>query len=216
MAVVSPQRMSTMQGSRTENPSQDAEALASLLAKTMTLHDHLCPRQVLGVRMGMLAGELLGLTLPQTNKRLLAFVETDGCFSDGVGVATGCTMGHRTMRLVDYGKVAATFVDTRTRVAWRIVPSSQARSGAAQYAPEASNRWQAMLLGYQRMKAEELLTWQSVTLTLSLEEIVSKAGLRAHCDVCGEEIINGREVAVHNGTLCRFCAGGEYYQPANQ
>ena len=53
--------------------------------------------------------------LPQTDKRLYTFVETDGCFADGVMVATGCSLGHRTLRLIDYGKVAATFVDTRER-----------------------------------------------------------------------------------------------------
>ena len=57
---------------------------------------------------------LLNLPLPQKDKRLLTFVETDGCFADGVSVATGCWLGRRTMRLVDYGKVAATFVDTHT------------------------------------------------------------------------------------------------------
>ena len=67
--------------------------LTDLLEQTVTLHHHLCPRQVLGVRMGMLAGELLGLELPQTDKRLITFVETDGCFADGVAVATGCTLG---------------------------------------------------------------------------------------------------------------------------
>jgi len=212
MAVVSPQKMGELQQSRTESAPQGAEALASLLAECSKLHDHLCPRQVLGVRMGMLAGELLGLTLPQTNKRLLTFVESDGCFSDGVAIATGCTMGHRTMRLVDYGKVAATFADTRTGVAWRISPHPQVRSNAPRYAPEGRNRWHTMLLGYQRMEVGELLTWQPVTLLQPLEEIVSKAGLRTLCDKCGEEIINAREVVVNKTTLCRSCAGERYYR----
>jgi len=33
--------------------------LASLIARSAALHDHLCPRQVLGVRMGMYAADLL-------------------------------------------------------------------------------------------------------------------------------------------------------------
>jgi formylmethanofuran dehydrogenase subunit E len=87
-------------------------ALNQLLDRSAELHNHLCPRQVLGVRIGMYAGELLGLELPQTDKRLYTFVETDGCFADGVSVAAGCWLGRRTMRLMDYGKVAAVFVDT--------------------------------------------------------------------------------------------------------
>src|SRR5687768_11979454 len=96
---------------------------AELLEKSAESHKHLCPRQILGVRMGLLAGDLLGLELPQKNKRLIVFVETDGCFVDGITVSTGCSMGHRTMRLMDYGKVAATFVDSQSNRAFRIAPS---------------------------------------------------------------------------------------------
>jgi formylmethanofuran dehydrogenase subunit E len=62
--------------------------------------------------MGLHAGQLLQLDLPRTDKRLFVLVETDGCLTDGVAVATGCWFGRRTLRLVDQGKVAATFVDT--------------------------------------------------------------------------------------------------------
>jgi formylmethanofuran dehydrogenase subunit E len=119
--------------------------LTDLLKHTETLHNHLCPRQVLGVRMGMLAGDLLTLDLPQANKRLFTLVETDGCFADGVAVATGCTLGHRTMRLVDFGKSSATFVDTTTENAMRIYPHPESRVVAANWRPQAASRWHAML-----------------------------------------------------------------------
>jgi formylmethanofuran dehydrogenase subunit E len=64
-----------------------------LLEDCASRHAHLCPRQVLGLRMGLLGGHLLRLEVPQTGKRLLTFVETDGCAADGVSVATGCTVG---------------------------------------------------------------------------------------------------------------------------
>ena len=94
--------------------------LQTLLEISASRHSHLCPRQVLGVRMGMFAGEILGLDLPQLKKRLLTILETDGCFADGVEVATGCTLGHRTLRVEDYGKTAAVFVDTKTGRAARL------------------------------------------------------------------------------------------------
>ncbi len=97
-------------------------SLQELLQATAARHYHLCPRQVLGVRMGMLAAQLLHLDLPQTDKRLLTIVETDGCFIDGIAVATGCWVGRRTLRIEDYGKVAATFVDTQTEQAIRLTP----------------------------------------------------------------------------------------------
>lgn len=182
-----------------------------LLFTSAALHQHLCPRQVLGVRMGLAAGQWLDLSIPQTDKRLLTIVETDGCLIDGLTVATGCRVGRRTMRVLDFGKVAATFVDTATGRAVRIVPTASARQRAKIYAPEASNRWEAYLLGYQRMPEAELLSLQEVILTLSLEQILSKDGYRVNCDHCGEEIINEREVIRDGLTLCRACAGERYY-----
>ncbi|MCC6175174.1 MAG: formylmethanofuran dehydrogenase, partial [Chloroflexi bacterium] len=46
------------------------------MERLLPLHARLCPRQILGARIGLYAGELLGLDLPQTDKRLLAIVET--------------------------------------------------------------------------------------------------------------------------------------------
>lgn len=184
-----------------------------LLYQSAILHQHLCPRQVLGVRMGLAAGSWLGLPVPQTDKRILTIVETDGCLIDGLAVATGCRVGRRTMRVLDFGKVAATFVDTRTGRAVRIVPGASTRKQAKDYAPEAQSRWEAYLLGYQRMPEAELLDMQEVALSVSLEKILSKDGYRVNCDHCGEEIINEREVIQNGLTLCRACAGKRYYHP---
>lgn len=185
--------------------------LAALLAESSALHHHLCPRQVLGVQMGLLAAELLDLDLPQSDKRLLTIVETDGCFTTGLSVATNCWVGRRTLRVEDYGKVAAAFVDTQTGQAIRIAPDPGARATAADYAPESHNHWEAMLLGYQRMAPADLFVWQPVILTTPVAAIISRAGRRAICDRCGEEILNEREVSGSGVTLCRCCAYGGYY-----
>jgi formylmethanofuran dehydrogenase subunit E len=190
------------------------ERLPELLNASARLHRHLCPRQVLGVRMGLVAGELLDLDIPQSarSKRLLTIVETDGCAVDGIAVATNCWVGQRTLRVEDYGKVAATFVDTQTHRALRIVPRGDARQSAHTYAPEACNRWEAMLLGYQAMPWEELFLVQPVQLSIPLEKLVSHAGCKVQCEACHEEIINEREVFVAGRVLCRSCAGEGYYQ----
>lgn len=187
------------------------KTLAELLAESAALHRHLCPRQVLGAQMGLLAAQLLDIDLPQSDKRLLAIVETDGCFTTGLSVAANCWVGRRTMRVEDYGKVAATFVDTETGQAIRIAPSPTARERSAAFAPDAHNRWEAMLLGYQRMAPADIFVWQPVILTTPVAAIVSRAGHRAACDHCGEEILNEREVVIGAFTLCRHCAYGGYY-----
>ena len=190
--------------------------LQEFLEKTAVLHKHLCPRQVLGVRMGMFAGDLLALELPQTSKRLLIIMETDGCGADGVSVATNCWVGRRTMRIEDYGKMAATFVDVRTETAVRIAPPPDCRQTAQQYAPEAKNKWQGYLLGYQRMPDVDLFTYQTVQLRQPISEIISQPGKHVVCDKCGEEIINQREVRHDDLILCKGCTAVAYYTICDQ
>jgi formylmethanofuran dehydrogenase subunit E len=187
-----------------------ASRLQYLLDESGKLHGHLCPRQVLGVRMGMLAADLLHLDLPQKDKRLLTIVETDGCFADGISSATGCSLGHRTLRCIDHGKIAATFIDTVTGEAVRIHPSAASRALASQNAPNAPDRWHAYLEGYQRMPTEELLVVNRVALNCPVETLVSSPDCRKTCVNCREEIFNEREVMIDGQILCRSCAGQPY------
>ena len=189
--------------------------LQTLLATSSAHHSHLCPRQVLGVRMGMFAGVILGLELPQTKKRLLTILEADGCFADGIVAATGCTVGHRTLRVEDYGKIAAVFVDTQTARAIRLAPRLDVRERARLYAPQETRHYFAQLEGYQIMPADELFAIQEVTLTTPVESLVSRAGVRVNCAMCGEEIINQREVVRDGMILCHACVIPSYYQPVH-
>jgi formylmethanofuran dehydrogenase subunit E len=187
------------------------ESLRELLSRSAACHQQLCPRQVLGVRMGMLAGKALNLDLPQTDKRLFAFVECDGCGMGGIAVATGCLVERRTMRVLDYGKLAATFVDTQTGESIRIKPQPQARAHAEELLPDKPSHWHSHLEAYQIMTDNELFIVESVELALSLDKIISQPGLRVICTECGEEISNEREVVYGGKILCCFCAGDRYY-----
>ena len=207
----------TQAPSRTQPSGRVGESdLEQLLQASAALHRHLCPRQVLGVRMGMLAGKVLELDTPRRDKRLLALVETDGCAADGVAAASGCWVGRRTLRVIDFGKVAATFVDTIDGRALRIAPRPEIRLRAREYAPGAKSRWAAQLEGYQRMPEQELLRAQEVRLVFSLARLLSKPGYRVACRACGEEILNEREVLREGMTLCRACAGESYYQALSE
>ncbi|MFZ0546698.1 MAG: FmdE family protein [Candidatus Promineifilaceae bacterium] len=186
--------------------------LQAILDLSSSWHKHLCPRQVLGVRMGLAGAAALGLAIPQRDKRLLALVETDGCFSSGVEAATGCSMHHRTMRLVDYGKIAVTFVDVKTGTAVRISPQPEVREKALVYAPQEKKHYFAQLVGYQRMPDAELLTIQPVRLVTPVEKIVSRPVVRVNCAACGEEIINHREVLRDGQAYCQGCAETAYYE----
>lgn len=185
--------------------------LQDYLAQSAALHSHLCPRQVLGVRAGLAAADLFDLELPQRDKRLFAFVETDGCFVDGLSVTTGCALGHRTLRLVDYGKVAVTFVDTVTGQAYRLSPRAGVRELALTHAPEAETQWHAQVIAYQTIRADELLLTEPVELALCLQEIISVPGLRVNCARCGEEVMNARHISHEGEELCLGCASPERY-----
>lgn len=179
-------------------------------------HSHLCPRQVLGVRMALAALGVLDMTVPPARRRLLVISETDGCFCDGLTAVTACTVGHRTLRVVDYGKVAATFVDVEREFAVRIAPQADARQKAHRYAATEQKAYFAQLIGYGRMPDEELFTFQEVCLNTSLSALLSRPGVRVNCSSCGEEILNEREVTVAGKVLCRACAGEAYYAPVER
>jgi formylmethanofuran dehydrogenase subunit E len=186
--------------------------LKSLLEKSAQDHTHLCPRQVLGVRMGLAGLEVLGFSSPPEDKKLLIISETDGCFVDGLIAATNCTVGHRTLRVEDYGKVAATFIDIERERAVRIAPHPLARQKAREYAPQETRHYFAQLHGYQIMPDEELFVFQDVHLTTTAKELMGRPGVRVNCSVCGEEIINQRELEQDGKPICRHCALGGYYQ----
>jgi formylmethanofuran dehydrogenase subunit E len=186
--------------------------LQTILELSSSQHKHLCPRQVLGARIGLAGAAALGLAVPRTDKRLLIITETDGCFADGLSAATGCTMGHRTLRLADYGKIGATFVDVKTETAVRIALQLDIRPKAYEYAPDEKKHYYAQLIGYQHMPDEELLTIQPVRLTTFVKQIVSRNGVRVSCVGCGEEIINEREIIRDGQSLCAACAGPAYYE----
>lgn len=189
-------------------------SLNEILRNSASRHSHLCPRQVLGARIGRAGTQALDLQTPQWNKRLLVILETDGCFADGVEAATGCSVGHRTMRVEDYGKIAATFVDIQQGRAVRVAPFVDARERAAIYAPEETRHYFAQLAAYQTMPDADLLSIQKVCINIPVEKLISRPGVRANCELCGEEIINGREVQQAGMTLCQGCARGAYYRLA--
>lgn len=196
----------------TDAAGQDfSPSLQRALNVASARHRHLCPRQVLGARAAIAGTRLLELEVPRADKRLLVIVETDGCFVDGVEAVTGVSVGRRTLRVEDYGKIAATFVDVKTGRALRVAPRVGVRERARDYASEQKRRYFAMLHGYQRMPDAELLTFEWVELAKPIAAIVSRAGARVNCESCGEEIINEREVVGDGDTLCRSCAGGGYY-----
>ena len=65
-----------------------------LVGKAVAFHGHLCPGQVLGVRMAVAGCREVGILLPrQAGKGLVVFVEIDRCATDAIQALTGVSLG---------------------------------------------------------------------------------------------------------------------------
>ncbi len=121
------------------------------MQESAKLHGHLCPGQVLGVRMALLGLSAVGIDDPKgkDRKKLLVFVEMDRCAVDAVQSVTGCSLGKRTMKFMDYGKMAATFVNTLTGKAVRVIALNDSRDKAKNLFPDLEDKYAAQCRGIQ-------------------------------------------------------------------
>jgi len=176
-------------------------------------HGHLCPGQVLGVRMAMLGLRKLGIDEPvQQRKRLLTFVEIDRCATDAVSLVTGCRLGKRSLKLLDYGKLAATFVDLEAHRAVRVAARDDARAKARGMFPELADPRQQQLEAYKVMDDADLFAVHWVKVKLKPEDLPGRPRSRVSCEQCGEGVNDGRERRVEGRVLCRSCAGESYFE----
>jgi formylmethanofuran dehydrogenase subunit E len=192
------------------------KSLDEYLKDAERAHGHLCAGQVLGVRMAMLGLARLGIEDPQgkDRKRLVTFVEIDRCATDAVAVVTGCRLGKRALKFRDWGKMAATFVDTASGKAIRVAAKESSKALARSMHPENADKNQQQMLAYREMPEEDLFDLQWVKVELPPEEFPGYKGERVVCGKCGEGINFKREVRREGKVLCRACAGESYYAPA--
>ncbi len=191
------------------------EDFETLLEGSGKAHGHLCPGQVVGVRMAMEGCRLIGLDepskLPQI-KKLIVYIEMDRCATDAISFVTGVRLGRRSLKFIDNGIMAATFVNLETKKAFRIVSTEESRDLAAGYAPEIEDKRQQQLEGYKRMPLEELFTIQEVTVDVPASDMPGPTRFKAVCEACGQVVRDKREIMKNGKILCRPCALGSYYQ----
>ena len=189
------------------------KSLDEYLVQAAESHGHMCPGQGLGVRMAMLGLRELGIEDPvKHRRRLLTFVEIDRCATDAVSLVTGCRLGKRSLKYLDYGKVAATFVDLETQRAVRVVARDDSRAKAKAMFPELANPSKQQLEAYKVMDDAELFTLRAVQVDLKPDDLPGRPRSRVVCEQCGEGVNDGRERRLNGRTLCRSCAGESYYR----
>jgi formylmethanofuran dehydrogenase subunit E len=190
-----------------------------LLAASAAAHGHLCPGQVVGVRMAMLGCRLIGLDDPTRReqvKKLIVYIEMDRCTADAVAHVTGAKLGRRSLKFMDYGIMAATFLNLATGKAFRVVSTEEARDLAAAYAPEVSGKSRQQLAAYCRMPDSVLFRVQQVRVPIKPVDLPGPTQRKVACSRCGQVVRDGRETACDGGFLCRPCAEGAYFAGARE
>jgi formylmethanofuran dehydrogenase subunit E len=190
------------------------DSFSDYLREAEAAHGHLCAGQVLGVRMAMAGLSRLGISDPRgaDRKRLVTYVEIDRCATDAVMVVTGCRLGKRALKFLDWGKMAATFVDLQSGRAVRVAAKESSKDAARRLHPEIENKNQQQMLAYREMPDDDLFDFQNVRVDIEPEDLPGYKGERIVCADCGEGINFRREVRRDNRTLCRSCAGESYYR----
>jgi formylmethanofuran dehydrogenase subunit E len=182
-----------------------ARTYEDYLKEAVSLHGDACMGIELGTRMTMSALPRIGIHDPkgEDRKKLIVFVEVDRCATDAIMAITGCRPGKRTMKVLDYGKMAATFINLETGKAVRVCPNPAMKKlsskGGQGNAPVGE------------IPEEELLLIQEVHVDLRPEDLPGKPLRTCSCEQCGEKIMDGREVEQGGRILCRPCSQKNHY-----
>ncbi len=191
------------------------QVLDEILKACETLHGHMCAGQLLGARMALLGCASIGLDDPKGahRKKLIVWVEIDRCMADAISAVTGARLGKRSLKYVDYGKVAATFLNTETSDAVRILALESSRSLADTRHPEIASRTERQFQTYREATDAELFKIERVEVQYSDFDAPGRPRSRVVCSRCGEGVNDGREIRgpEDEQVVCRPCALGGYY-----
>jgi formylmethanofuran dehydrogenase subunit E len=203
-----------------------ANDLPKLLKMTGMLHGHFCPFSALGVKAANLAVRELKAK-SKGMEGVIAIVETNNCFSDGVQFVTGCSFGNNSLIYRDVGKTAFTLTKrdgSAIRVAVKTARVMQERGD------EATELWQKVIVerGGNEADQERLNElWRELSfklLSLPDNEVLdiqnnqiqvpefSRIFANAKCSVCGESIMEPRARIKDGEITCIPCAKQAYYQ----
>jgi formylmethanofuran dehydrogenase subunit E len=208
--------------------------LGGLLRHAETIHGHRCPGLALGVKAGQYA--MAYLDQESTGmEEVVAIVECNNCFTDGIQVVTGCTFGNNALIYKDLGKTAVTVARRQDGAAVRLVvhPDFRERMFSRYPAaeplfekvvvqrqgdPEDHHRFHHLWEAVARRELEEVdleEQFRIETLTIQMPPYARIFATEV-CARCGEGVMEPR-IRVQGGRkVCLACAGEEYYSLTSQ
>ena len=130
---------------------------------------------------------------------------------------TGVRLGKRSLNFLDYGKVAATFLNLSKNRAYRIVVKEASRELADALYPTIGDKKERQLLTYRDADESEFFKVESVEIELDDFEKPGRLRKRIICAQCGEGVTDGRDlVDALNRRICRPCAFEGYYRETDR
>ena len=173
------------------------------LNEAVEYHGHLCSGQITGVRMARMALKKLGIDEPKSFRDLVVYVECDRCLTDAISTVTGCKLGKRNLKWMDYGKSAATFLNTKTGEAIRLFRKKRTAP------PEGVDQVEF----FNAIPDEDLFYVRRVKVFYRPEDLPGKPLEEPIvCPICQEKIMDGRQVVKEGVAICKACANGAYYE----
>ena len=225
------------------NPRQEiAEAVINrdmlkLLKFTGILHGHFCPGSALGVMASVYGQGQLGVSNIASDgmEDLMAIVETNACFADGIQMVSGCTIGNNALIYRDLGRHAVTFILRGQVSGIRIKVLPTFRSHIEREVPEFFSLVEKVIENKDRgeagKKAYREKGWKAALALIKLpfEEILAVETIHPElpdyapivksslCPVCHEQIMGTKVVTEGKKKgLCLICSGEKYYQVEGQ
>ncbi|HJN16823.1 MAG TPA: FmdE family protein, partial [Armatimonadota bacterium] len=184
-----------------------------LLEESIALHGgHGCPGQVLGVKLAMVGLREIGIDdRVAQRKQFLVYVELDRCAADAIQAATGCRVGRRALKVIDYGVMAATFVRLDEDRAVRVIAREDSRQSVDEFTTVEGTKYERQTDAYKHMPEELLFDTQRVSVTVPEEDMPGPPVSRVQCELCGDHVQDRREIRLGERVWCRACSGGAYY-----
>ncbi len=208
--------------------------LEGLLRQAEILHGHRCPFLALGVKAGRHAMDFLEMESTGMEE-VVALVECNNCFTDGIQLVTGCSFGNSALIFKDLGKTAVTVARRRDGAALRLMVRPDFREQMFARYPAAGPLFEKVVLQGQgseedRHRFQHL--WQAVArrellevpldeqfliqpLTLTLPPLARRFATVV-CSQCGEGVMEPRVRLKAGRPVCLTCAGEEYYTLTGQ
>jgi len=169
-------------------------------------------------------------------EEILAIVECNNCFVDGIQAISGCTLGNNALIYKDLGKTAVTFINRKANKAVRLfVKYSFENEKEDPEAEEARGLFERAIKRREKLLPEEMKRmkelWSKMSfaiLSKSVEEIfdvkfvqpedISYAPIyeSVECSLCGENAMEMRIGFKEKNPICITCSGSDYWMIAGR